>query len=288
MSSQTESASVLQQRFQQWGYLYFKQVVPGDTCDAIKDGFLDALSPHIAANDAGLPELCGEPFFETDPIWDAVYPNMQSLESFQRLFHKPELQTLMKKVSGTEVFVYPMKMARIATPRKLGYETPPHQDAYSHHAGPTMAGLWLALHDVDETMGRLKLLPKSHKHGVRKVLEAQGVGGVQCEIFPEETCWHVSNVQQGDVIIFHSCTVHKAEANTADKAVRLSVDTRFCNYGAPVFISNIEPHHGWRIESLSWESIYANWQDANQQYYWRDYPALFDEMRDQNEWHKSL
>jgi ectoine hydroxylase-related dioxygenase (phytanoyl-CoA dioxygenase family) len=120
------------------------------------------------------------------------------------------------------------------------------------------------------------------------VLDAQGVGGVQCEIFPEETCWHVSNVQQGDVIIFHSCTVHKAEANTADKAVRLSVDTRFCNYGAPVFISNIDPHHGWRIEGLSWESIYANWQDTNQQYYWRDYPELFDEIRDQKEWHKNI
>ncbi len=286
VSSITEPASVLQLRFQEWGYLYFQQVLPAEKCDAVKNGFLAALSPHIVPNAQNMPELTGEPFFETDPTWDAVYPKMQSLECFQRLFHEPEIQQLMTTVSGKEVFVYPMKMARIATPRKLGYETPPHQDAYSHHAGPTMAGLWLALHDVDESMGRLKLLPKSHQHGVRKVFEAQGVGGVQCEIFPEENCWHVSNVQRGDVIIFHSCTVHKAEPNTAKKAVRLSVDTRFCDFGAPVFISNIEPHHGWRIDALSWESIYKDWQDTRDQYYWRDYPALFTEMRDQKEWHK--
>ncbi|WP_317889760.1 phytanoyl-CoA dioxygenase family protein [Spongiibacter pelagi] len=277
---------MLQARFQEWGYLHFKGVVSANDCNAVKQGFLAALSPYITANAVGMPELNGEPFFETDPIWDAVYPKMQSLEAFQALFHRPELQDLMAKVRGAEVFVYPMKMARIATPRKLGYETPPHQDAYSHHAGPTMAGLWVALHDVDESMGRLKLLPKSHKHGVRNVFQAQGVGGVQCEIFPEENTWHVSNVEQGDVIIFHACTVHKAEPNTADKAVRLSVDTRFCDYGAPVFISNIEPHHGWRIEALSWESIYAGWADTSLQYYWRDYPGLFSEMRDQSEWHR--
>ena len=145
----------------------------------------------------------------------------------------------------------------------------------------------VALHDVDESMGRLKILPQSHKHGVRQVFEAQGVGGVQCEIFPEEDCWHVSNVERGDIIIFHACTVHKAEPNTAKKAVRLSVDTRFCDYGAPVFITNTEPHHGWRIDELSWESIYADWQDSRGQYYWQDYPAIFTEMRNQEEWHQA-
>ena len=129
VSSASESAEVLQQRFGEWGYLHFKQVLPGDQCDAVKNGFLDALAPHIVANEQGQPELVGQPFYETDPTWDAVYPRMQALESFQRLFHSPELIGLMEKLSGGEVFVYPMKMARVATPRKLGYETPPHQDA---------------------------------------------------------------------------------------------------------------------------------------------------------------
>lgn len=279
-----EEADVLRQRFHEWGYLHLKGVVDRPACDALLEEFCQHLEPHLSLNSDGLAQLNGEPFFETDPVWDHVYPKMQASERFQCFFDRPDLQRVMQTVSDSEVFVYPMKMARISTPRKLGYETPPHQDAHSHHAGPTMAGLWLALHDVSSAMGRLQVLPRSHKRGVRPVHEAQGVGGVQCEIYADEQVWHVSDVEQGDVIIFHSCTVHRAEPNTAQHAARISIDTRFCNYGAPVFVSNIEPHHGWRIEALSWESIYADWENDDRQYYWRDYPNLFSTMRDQVEW----
>ena len=181
----------------------------------------------------------------------------------------------MEIVTGAPVFVYPMKMARISTPGKIGFETPPHQDAHSHRAGPTMAGFWVPLHDVSEPMGRVKVLPKSHKLGVRPVFNTQGVGGVQCEIYENETTWHVSDVEAGDVLIFHSCTVHRAEPNTTSEAVRISVDTRFCDHGAAVFSTNLDPHHGWRIEGLDWPSIYSGWQNSQYQYYWRDYPGLF-------------
>ena len=276
VSDVQEDVQVLRERFQEYGYLHFKGYVAPDKCNALMHGFLDVLSPYVVFDEeAQLPVLSGEPFFETDPIWDAVYPKMQAQETFHNFFHEDDIQSLMQKVAGDEVFVYPMKMARIGTPRKIGYETPPHQDAHSHNAGPTMAGIWVALHDVHEDMGRLMVLPHSHKRGKRPVFEAEGVGGVQCEIYPEETTWHVSNVEQGDVIIFHSCCVHRAEPNTAEKAARLSVDTRFCDYGAPVFSTNLDPHHGWRIDELDWDYIYKDWGDKSNCYYWRDYPNFF-------------
>lgn len=98
---------------------------------------------------------------------------------------------------------------------------------------------------------------------------------MQCEIYPEESTWHVSDSERGDVLIFHSATVHKAEPNLTESTVRMSVDTRFCDYGAPVFSTNLEPHHGWRIEGLDWDFVYRNWQAADNQYYWKDYPHLF-------------
>lgn len=272
----SEGADTLRARFQEWGYLYLPGYMPGKRCAALLDDFIRLLAPHVVKNgEQATPVLAGEPFYETDAIWDAVYPKMQSLEAFHGFFHQPETSELMELVTGTRAFVYPMKMARISTPGKVGYETPPHQDAHSHNAGPTMAGIWVALHDVDANMGRLKLLPKSHLGGKRPVFQAQGVGGVQCEIYPDETLWHVSDVQQGDVIIFHSCMVHKAEPNLSKDKVRMSIDTRFCDYGAPVFSLNLEPHHGWRIEELDWEFMYRNWQDASLQYYWKDYPNFF-------------
>lgn len=280
ISNTREEHSALQQRFQEYGYLYFKKTIAADKCKRLLDDIMQCLAPHIVFdNEKKLPTLSGQPFFETDPTWDEVYPKMQSLYRFHKFFHEPDTLTLMQTLVGEQVFVYPMKMGRIATPKKIGYETPAHQDAHSHQAGPTMAGMWVALHDAKEGMGRLKLLPGSHKQGVRKVFTAEGVGGVQCEIFPDETVWHVSDVEQGDVIIFHSCCVHKAEPNTEKSNVRISIDTRFCDYGAPVFISNTEPHHAWRIDTLSWDSIYQNWQDKELQYYWNDYPRLFSQLK---------
>ena len=276
VSLPTEQDATLRERLAEDGYLLLRGAVAGEQCDALLDQMLSVLSPHVVFDKAaGKPILAGEPFYETDRIWDEVYPRVQKLEAFHRFFHQPQVLDLMGRLAGKTPWVYPIKMARIATPRMLGYETPPHQDAYSHHAGPTMHGIWVALHDVDSSMGRVKVLPGSHKGGVRKVFEAQGVGGVQCEVYEHETLWHVSDFEQGDVLIFNSQTVHKAEPNTSESSVRLSVDTRFCDYGAPVFSTNLEPHHGWRIPGLDWESIYSGWQSTEGQYYWRDYPHCF-------------
>ena len=276
LSSLEDSQADLDARMARDGYLLLKRAVAATHCDALREDMLAQLSPYIGVeSDSEIPILQGDPFFETDEVWDEVYPRIQCLESFHRFFHQSWMLDIMSRVAGDNVFVYPMKMARIATPRKIGYETPPHQDAHSHHAGPTMAGIWVALHDVDETMGRVQVLPGSHKRGVRPVFEAQGVGGVQCEIYEDETEWHVSNFEKGDVLIFNSRTVHRAEPNTNASRARLSVDTRFCDYGAPVFSTNLEPHHGWRIEGLDWEAIYSGWQSGEGQYYWRSYPHCF-------------
>ncbi len=273
VSRPDESDETLRARFAGYGYLYFPALVAAGDCDALLADIVAEADPHVTLASDG-PQLVGEPFFETDPAWDAIYPGIQSLEGLHGFFHTLAMRELQSRLLDAEPFVYPMKMARISTPRKIGCETPPHQDAHSHQAGPTMAGLWVALHDVPEELGRLKLLARSHTRGVRPVFQADGVGGIQCEIYPDETEWHVSDYGRGDVVIFHSCTVHKAEPNRTGNAVRVSVDTRYCDFGAPVFRTNIEPHHGWRIPGLDWEVIYRDWRSDALQYYWQDYPAI--------------
>ena len=276
ISTIDEGAVLLRARFQELGYLFFKRYAPESACAHLLDSLVAQTGKRVSLDyDSGLPVLKGQPFVESDPDWDDVYPRVQALEEFHSFFHSEHMLDLMRLVSGCEVFVYPMKMARISTPGKIGFETPPHQDAYSHHAGPTMAGIWVALHGISSSMGRVKVLPGSHKGGVRKVFQAAGVGGVQCEIYPDETTWHVADSDPGDVLIFHSATVHKAEPNVTDSTVRMSVDTRFCDYGAPVFSTNLEPHHGWRIKNLNWDRVYRDWQSSDYQYYWTDYPHLF-------------
>lgn len=279
VSSLSESCEELQLRFQQYGYLYFKNAIATEVCQGVLDDIIEQCEPYVGKNAAGKPVLLQqEGFGETDAVWDKIYPKVQSLESFHNFFHRSDVESLMKIVAGDNVFPYPMKMARIATPGKRGYETPPHQDGHSHQADGYMSGMWVALQDINQAMGRLKLLPFSHKRGIREVYQADGVGNVQCEIFDDETVWHVSDVGQGDVIIFHAFCVHKAEPNLTQHDVRFSIDTRFSDYGSPVFVTNFQPHHGWRIDGLDWQNIYRHWKSDELQYYWKDYPEVFDTL----------
>ena len=72
-----EDQGTLQARFRELGYLYIKNYVPAGQCDGLLDDVLDALHPYITADSSSrLPQLKGDPFFETDPVWDAVYPNL--------------------------------------------------------------------------------------------------------------------------------------------------------------------------------------------------------------------
>ena len=272
----TESSIELRRKFSEDGYLFLKGAIDPSLCKSLLKIMIAVMKGELEMpEDSWSPVLVGDPFVETDKTWDRIYPKLQSLEAFHQFFHTSEVLTLMGRILNADPFVYPMKMARIATPRKRGFETPAHQDAYSHHAGPTMAGIWVALHDVDETMGRLAILDRSHLKGVREVVHSPGVGVIQCKIFSNEKLWHVSNVECGDVIFFSSQTVHRAEPNTSENRVRVSVDTRFCDYGSPVFSTNLEPHHGWRIDRLNWEYIYKNWTGKTLKYYWLNYENVF-------------
>ena len=85
-----EADQVLRDRLAEDGYLLLKGAVARQQCDALLDELLSVLHPHIGFDAAaGKPILRGEPFYETDPTWDEVYPKVQKLEAFHRFFHRP-------------------------------------------------------------------------------------------------------------------------------------------------------------------------------------------------------
>ena len=111
VSGADESPQTLQHRFQHYGYLYFKKQIASEKCNGLLQGFLRCLAQHIDYDQArDMPVLKGEPFSETDSIWDEVYPRMQSLYDFHNFFHENDVQQLMQILVGERVFVYPMKM----------------------------------------------------------------------------------------------------------------------------------------------------------------------------------
>jgi hypothetical protein len=102
---------------------------------------------------------------------------------------------------------------------------------------------------------------------------AFGAGGLEV-VDPLTGRWVGGDFEAGDVIVFHSLTVHKALPNLTPR-LRLSMDCRFQRLSDPVNRDSLELDGS----PLSWEKIYDGWTSTEHQYYWRTRPlqiAPFD------------
>ena len=78
-----EGKTVLQARFQELGYLFFKRYVGTQDCDRMLAALVTQTGGQVSLDaKSGIPALDGRPFVEADPDWDVVYPRVQSLEEF--------------------------------------------------------------------------------------------------------------------------------------------------------------------------------------------------------------
>jgi hypothetical protein len=81
-------------------------------------------------------------------------------------------------------------------------------------------------------------------------------------------------MRAGDVLVFHSLTVHKGIENRSAR-LRMSIDCRYQRVGDPFNPDNATPDG----QPLGWEEVYAGWRSDALQYYWRRLPltdAPFD------------
>jgi hypothetical protein len=115
-------------------------------------------------------------------------------------------------------------------------------------------------------MGGLQIAAGSHLHGVYEFQPALGAGGLEVNnTFDGD--WVSNPFQQGDVVVFHSMTVHKGLPNRSDK-LRLSMDARYQRVSDPIAPDSLEPHG----KLITREEIYTDWPNDELKYYWRDRP----------------
>ncbi len=131
-------------------------------------------------------------------------------------------------------------------------------------------------------MGGLAIARGSHRDGVRDFTVSNGAGAMEV-IDPLEGSWVSGPLEAGDVLIFHSLTVHKGLPNLTDQ-LRLSLDNRYQRASEPICERCLVPYAGCG----SWDEIYAGWPSDAQPYYWRtfkpriaDYDMQYYEKRDQ-------
>ena len=271
----------LRQQMATDGFLFFRGLVPADEIVALRRQILQIcdnygwIAPGTELMDGiadpsadGMEPFCGV------GVPPAAYGDVQRLESFHRLAHNPALVDMMGKLFDETVLVHALKIARVMIPAKGNAPTPAHQDFIFIQGTKTVYTCWMPLGDCPRELGGLSVLRGSHKKGVFPVRAAEGAGGRHV-IFDEDTPqdWFETDFQIGDVLVFHSLTVHKSIPNRTENQVRLSTDFRYQPPSLPIETKSITPH----CNVLPWEEIYEDWESKDLQYYWEQYDLDFQE-----------
>ena len=196
-----------------------------------------------------------------------VYDETLKLESFQTLAHANALIKLTEALLGPDVLLQPSNILRIIFPSNLDQTTPAHQD-YVHIQGTRdVWTAWIPLSDCSEKLGGLSVLRGSHKSGIFPVSKVSGAGGLKSDTRSIDEDWVSSQFNLGDVLFFHSHTVHQGLPNRSGDRLRLSADFRYQRASEPVIYQVLTPHQG----RLTWEEVYAGWKSDKYQYHWKKF-----------------
>ncbi len=203
-----------------------------------------------------------------DPPYKEIYHRVFELETFHRFPHQPALQELMKLAVGRELLILPKSAGRLIFPNFGRGIVHAHQDHTAVAGDSESFTAWIPLHDCPLETGPLRILAGSHRFGLQATVGATGYIGPGTEQGDE---WVQGELKAGDVLIFHSLTVHEALPNRSSK-LRISLDYRFQNYKRPVNPATLVFSGSGRH---SWESIYSKWQRDDLKYYWQRLPLRF-------------
>lgn len=222
-------------------------------------GWIDAGTDPDEAVTSHPPHVSGEPEFS------AVYDRVQMLESFHTLAHDETIFKAMRHLLGDDVLLQPSNIARLIFPTNLEQTTPAHQDFVHIQGTPDVWTAWLPLGDCPHFMGGLSVLKGSHRFGVLPVSRSLGAGGLRSHFEKIGGEWVSSPFENGDILFFHSHTVHRGLPNLSGNRLRLSVDFRYQRASDQVMDKVLTPHQG----RLSWNEVYRGWKSDRYQYHWR-------------------
>ena len=204
---------------------------------------------------------CGDP----DPSFKRTYREVFSLESFHALPHNPALKRVMEMIVGDKILIHPKPIGRLIFPNCERLTVHPHQDYRFMNGDPECYTVWIPLHDCPTQVGPLRILEGSHRFGFQKHEDEN----LHVPEIPVEAAkgdeWVGGQINAGDVLIFHSLTVHSASPNRSDR-LRISLDCRFQDSRRPLNPANL----AFGGESgKSWESISSQWRSNELKYYWK-------------------
>jgi ectoine hydroxylase-related dioxygenase (phytanoyl-CoA dioxygenase family) len=273
----------LRARMAEDGYLVLRSVVPLDLVAALARQLTDVLA-GAGLLPSGYDPMTGTGLREA-PVGGAdvhadrsLFRSLYKLEALHELPHQAALLALASALLAEDgepsVLVHPHPALRAVfpgTPGPLG-ATPAHQDHLGMQGTADAYTIWVALTPCPVGAGVLAVAEGSHRGGLRPYQAVAGARVACCDPSDLEGRWVAADLAPGDVIAFHSLTVHRALPNRS-AALRLSVDARYQRAGDPVCRMTLRELH-----DLPWDELYAGWSDAGRRRYWEDLPLQIVEF----------
>jgi ectoine hydroxylase-related dioxygenase (phytanoyl-CoA dioxygenase family) len=263
------------------GYVLVRDLLPkADLVQLLRDitqviGAAGWLAPEHNPLDriANLRAACGDP----DPGFKKTYQDVFNLARFHALPHHPALQRVMKMIVGDHLLVHPKPIGRLIFPHCERLTVHAHQDYRFMGGDPECFTTWIPLHDCPAEVGPLRVVEGSHHLGfVNHDDENLHVPEIPEDSLAQDN-WVGGQINAGDILIFHSLTVHAASPNVS-RQIRISLDCRFQDYRRVLNPANL----AFAGESgKSWEKTYSGWDSDNLKYYWKSLPLNLKPSKDE-------
>lgn len=231
----------LRARLVEDGYLYLPRFLDpaplllarGDILDLCRQaGWLEPGSPLMDGISDGVFHVEGEvPFAQ-------VYRQVIRLPSFNACSLQPRILDLFRRIFAREPFAHPRNICRIGFPGG-GRPTQPHQDFHYIRGSAETYTCWIPTSDVPDDLGGLAVCPGSHRKGFLDHQPTVGAGG---RGVPCAGPWHGGDFALGDLLLFHSHTIHAARDHRDPQRIRLSFDFRYQPAGEVIEPSSLCYH----------------------------------------------